>query len=492
MFTQLRPSSYQQLPALLHQRIKAEPVEHPYFVWFNRSLATELTLNHEAEQDPEILAVLAGNALPAGIDSIALAYAGHQFGVYVPQLGDGRAVMLGEVVDYENKHWDIQLKGSGQTRFSRQGDGRAPLAATIREAIISEAMHGLGISTTRTLAVVGCAQKIYREQGPVPAGVLTRVAASHLRVGSFQYAASTDTLEPLKALADYAINRLFPNLPEEEVPYLAFFTEILERQAQLIAQWMGVGFIHGVMNTDNMSISGETLDYGPCAFMDEFSWNQVFSSIDLQGRYAYVNQANIAYWNCAQLARTLEPLLQTKDQRHIQSLYDRLQTFPQKFETYWLHTLGAKLGLIQPESEDLAFMNEFLVILQEAKADFTNSFRLLCNAVDKKSAQNKLLQKLNDTSKAQFWVQKWLKKIQQQSVPLHTLKERMQMVNPAYIPRNHLVEQAINNVVENNDKALMEILLKALSQPYTEQPEYEHLQQLPKESERVYQTFCGT
>lgn len=464
----------------------------PYFVWCNHALAKSLGLDQGVFDDPDVLSVLAGNSMPAGLDSIALAYAGHQFGRYVPQLGDGRAVMLGEVVDQQQFHWDIQLKGSGPTRFSRGGDGRAPLAAMLREAVISEAMHGLGIPSTRTLAVVGGEQTVYRAEGPVPAGVLTRVAAGHLRVGSFQYAAAHHEPDSLQALADYAIRRHFPTLVDTKSPYLAFFETVLERQARLMAQWMGVGFIHGVMNTDNMSITGETIDYGPCAFMDEFSWNQVYSSIDVQGRYAYGNQAGIAYWNCAQLAEALEPLLQNDDTAAVKTLYEILETFPAKFQKHWLQTLGAKLGIIHPKAEDAVHFQAFLALLQDMNADFTNNFRRLSTLLDSATAQKEWLQQLGDTVTAQAWLQQWLLRVQGQALPLETIQQRMQQVNPAYIPRNHWVEKAIIAMVEQKDSSIMDQLLLLLRSPYIEQSGCEPFQQLPEESDRVHQTFCGT
>jgi len=483
-------SSYTTLPDLFYQEVAPAPVSKPCLVKFNLKLASFFGIKNLTSDSENAVSFYAGNWIPPHLKSIALAYAGHQFGHYVPLLGDGRAVLLGEVIGQDNKRWDIQLKGSGRTMFSRTGDGRAPLSAVLREYLISEAMHGLGIATTRCLAVVTSEDTIYRQNGLEPLGILTRVAASYLRVGSFQYAANQNNPQLIKCLADYALERHYPDLLNHETPYLEFFKAVADRQASLIADWMGVGFIHGVMNTDNMAISGETIDYGPCAFMDEFNENLVFSSIDMAGRYAFNNQAYIAHWNLARFYDALLPLFNTKETQH--QLREALDSFPERFSHYWNNKIRTKLGLLDQNETTSKLINQFILLLQQHKPDFTNTFRQLCEAIDSEDHQTILLQTLGNHIQSKQWIADWLSYITQQTIDIKKLKTNMYQANPAYIPRNHLVEEAIRDCVEKNDYALLDSLLSVCSRPYHQQKNTEHLQCLPLPHERVHQTFCGT
>ncbi|WP_454782063.1 protein adenylyltransferase SelO [Legionella sp. WA2022007384] len=487
----IRRSSYFKLPPNFYEVIEPTPIVEPYLVKFNQELASYLCAPHSfSSTESDIVPFYAGNVVPPHLESIALAYAGHQFGYYVPLLGDGRAVLLGEIRSQDGILWDIQLKGSGRTMFSRTGDGRAPLSAVLREYLISEAMHGLNIPTTRCLAAIASKEQIYRQNGPVPLGVLTRVASSSLRVGSFEYAAAQKDDQLLRALANYALERHYPELLPSANPYLELFTKVVDRQAHLIAEWMGVGFIHGVMNTDNMTISGETIDYGPCAFMDEFDFNTVFSSIDLAGRYAFGNQASIAKWNLAQLSLTLLPLF--KDGHTQQQMQEVLHSFTERFSLYWNRKIREKLGFFDEEIQAVELIKKFFGLLQQYKPDFTNTFRLMSQAIDCERYQNNLIETLGNQPASEQWVNDWLSCIKQQKIKSSELKTKMNRVNPAYIPRNHLVENAIRDFIEHNDSTLMDNLLSVLKNPYHQQEGTEHLQCLPLPHERVYQTFCGT
>lgn len=485
LISEISCSSYTELPAQFYQEINPTPILNPSLIKWNSSLATDLKL--EGLPREQTVALYAGNWVPSHLKSLALAYAGDQFGHYVPLLGDGRAVLLGESYSQDKKKWDIQLKGSGRTAFSRGGDGRAPLSAVLREYLMSEAMHGLGIPTTRSLAVIRGDDDIYRQEGSVPLGVLTRIAAGYLRVGSFQYAASLGDVQQLKQLTDYAIHRHYPQLLNHPSPYLAFFQCVLDGQARLIADWMGVGFIHGVMNTDNMAISGETIDYGPCAFMDEFDEHAVFSSIDQFGRYAFNHQAHSAHWNLARLASALSALFEQK-----QALQDALNSFPERFNHYWTIKMRNKIGLLNTSEATSTLIERFFHLLQQHKPDMTNAFRQLCYATDSTDHQTTLLHMLGNQTDAQQWISDWLSNITQQDIDLRSLKINMQQVNPVYIPRNHLVEQAIRNGVEHNDYSLFDTLLTVCSSPYQEQKNTPDLQRTPLAHERVVQTFCGT
>jgi serine/tyrosine/threonine adenylyltransferase len=485
-------SSYLKLPHDFYELIDPTPIANPYLVKFNSALASFLWEQDLSADNEEAIAFYAGNLVPKHLKSVALAYAGHQFGYYVPLLGDGRAVVLGEIHTQAGARWDIQLKGSGRTMFSRMGDGRAPLAAVLREYLISEAMHGLKIPTTRCLAAIASEEKIYRQNGPVPLGVLTRITSGSLRVGSFEYAATLKDTHLLQCLANYAIERHYPNLLQGENPYLELFKAVVERQASLIAEWMSVGFIHGVMNTDNMAISGETIDYGPCAFMDEFDFDTVYSSIDSGGRYAFGNQASVAQWNLAVFRYALLPLFKEEDKQVVQNLDDALGSFSNRFHYYWNKKIREKLGLLEDNQQAVELIKNFFILLQQYKPDFSNTFRLLSKAIDSESAQQHLINALGNQPNSKQWVNDWHGYIKQSTLSLDNIKAKMEQVNPAYTPRNHLVEKAIKDFIENKDSTLMDTLLEIMKNPYQQQQNTEHLQSLPLAHERVHQTFCGT
>jgi uncharacterized protein YdiU (UPF0061 family) len=467
-------NSYARLPERFFARFEPLPVPAPKLLAWNEQLAGELGLSGLAEDDAQRGQVFSGNVIPDGADPISLAYAGHQFGQFVPRLGDGRAVLLGEVVDEHGVRRDIQLKGSGRTPFSRGGDGKSSLGPVIREYILSEAMHALGVPTTRALAAVLTGEQVYREL-PLPGGVLTRVASSHIRIGTFEYFAARGDVEGLKILADFAIQRHGPQLVEGERPYLAFFAGVVERQAELVAHWMDIGFIHGVMNTDNTTVSGETLDYGPCAFMDEFHAAKVFSSIDHGGRYAYDRQPAILHWNLTRLAECL--LLLDDDQAKFEEQLAR--TIPH-FEAHYYRRMRRKLGLIGNESGDEALIREWLQHLQSNELDYTQSFRELAKRTSEEGAR-------------QFgdFERKWLRRISIQESGPSAIAALMNSVNPLFIPRNHQVERAIKNAI-NGDAAVFHELREVLVKPFDEQPDYSHYAEPPSLDERVARTFCGT
>ena len=473
-------NSYARLPGRLYVRQNAASHAEPSLAILNRALAARLGLDAERLAAGEALRVFSGNELPLGAEPLAQAYAGHQFGGFT-MLGDGRAVLLGEQVAPDGERFDIQFKGAGITPFSRRGDGKAALGPMLREYLISEAMHALGIPTTRSLAVVKTGEPVYRDEVQ-PGAVLTRVAASHIRVGTFQYAAAIDELPVLKALADHALRRHYPELAEADNPYLALLHGVMERQAALVAQWMHVGFIHGVMNTDNMAISGETIDYGPCAFMDAYHPDTVFSSIDQQGRYAYSNQPPIAQWNLARFAETLLPLIAEDSDQAVKLAEEVIYSFPQQYEAAWLSGMRAKLGLLDEQPDDLALVNNLLVGMQTHGLDFTNTFRSLANRQTMDS----------DAPRFQTWLQRWKARLEQQAAPREQALTIMRKANPAVIPRNHQVEFALAAAVRNDDLAPFERLLAVLANPFEDTPGNEEFRLPPPPSERVYQTFCGT
>jgi serine/tyrosine/threonine adenylyltransferase len=475
-------NSYARLPKTFFTSQNPTPVHSPKIVIFNQSLATSLGLDVQNLQSEEGAAVFAGNKIPEGATSLAQAYAGHQFGHFT-MLGDGRAVLLGEQITPQGQRFDIQLKGSGRTTYSRGGDGRAAIGPMLREYIISEAMHGLGIPTTRSLAVVTTGEEITRESY-LPGGILTRVAASHLRVGTFQYAARWGSEEDLRELADYAIKRHYPEIEEDENRYLSFLQEVIKRQAMLIAKWQLVGFIHGVMNTDNMTISGETIDYGPCAFMDTYDPATVFSSIDREGRYAYGNQPNIGVWNLARLAEALLPLLHEDQEEAVTLAQDKLSDFAQLFESNWLEGMRAKLGLFNEEEQDKQLIKDLLEMMQKHRADYTNTFRAL--TLDK--PEETVLQ---GTTEFTQWLEQWQARLGRQQESKDSSTQLMRNSNPAVIPRNHRVEEALE-AANNGDYRVMERLLIVLSNPYAYSPEQLEYTTLPAPAARPYRTFCGT
>ena len=466
-----------------------ENASKPQLIRLNHALAEELLADVDQLAGPDGVSVLAGNLLPAGAEPLAQAYAGHQFGNFSPRLGDGRALLLGEVIDRHGKRRDIAFKGSGRTPFSRSGDGKCALGPALREYLVGEAMAALGIPTTRALAVVATGDMVRRERA-LPGAVLTRVAASHLRVGTFEFFAAHHGPERVKQLADFAIKRHDPQLAGHDQPYLALLEAVAERQAELIARWLGVGFIHGVMNTDNMTISGETIDYGPCAFMEAYSPRTVFSSIDIAGRYAYGQQANIAQWNLARLAEALLPLIDADSERAVGLATTVLEAFPERHAQHWLKVMRGKLGLDQNKdiTVDRKLATDFLELLHQRKIDFTNSFRALYDAANGQAAP--LHQLFGDDAQFTHWQNAWQARQPERSAGLI---ETMKHANPCYIARNHQVENALEAAVEDQDLAPFERLLSVLQQPFDARPEdAAYAEPAPLAVTANYQTFCGT
>lgn len=474
-------TTYTQLPATFYVRQGPVKVKDPALVILNQPLAEQLGLDAERLRNGSGATIFAGNELPEGAEPLAQAYAGHQFGHFT-MLGDGRALLLGEQVTPSGHRYDIQLKGAGQTPFSRRGDGRAALGPMLREYLISEAMHALGIPTTRSLAVTTTGEAVYRED-VLPGAVLTRVAGSHIRVGTFQYAAAIDDPAALKALADYTIQRHYPELLASDQPYVALLNAVIKRQAHLIAQWLHVGFIHGVMNTDNMSICGETIDYGPCAFMDHYDPGTVFSSIDQHGRYAYANQPPIAQWNLTRFAEALLPLLDQDSNIAVQHAETALNDFPEHYYHAWRQGMYRKLGILEPTTEDAALVSDLLNLMQQHALDFTNTFRTL-------TTQRTL--PAQSAPELQAWLTRWQQRIQHQQAADALITTTMRSANPAVIPRNHQVEAALKAAVESHDMGPFEKLLAVLVKPFDETPENEAYRSPAPPSDQVYQTFCGT
>ncbi len=482
-------NSYARLPDRFYWRLDPVPVARPALVKLNAALAGELGLDTEALRSPEGVAVLAGNLVPEGAEPLAMAYAGHQFGSFVPQLGDGRAILLGEVVDQQGERFDIQLKGSGRTPFSRAGDGRAWLGPVLREYIIGEAMHALGIPTTRALAVVTTGEPVYRETA-LPGAVLTRVARSHVRIGTFEYFLARQDTEALARLADYVIARHYPEATDAERPYRALLDAVVARQAKLVTRWLAVGFIHGVMNTDNMSIAGETIDYGPCAFMDGYQPGTVYSSIDRLGRYAYGNQPRIAQWNLARFAQTLLPLLDRVDEaKAIKEAQEAIDTFPQRFEQAYLLAFRRKLGLFVAHEDDVELVNALLELMATSGADFTNSFRALCDAAA--GADEPIRRALDGEEPLSGWLQRWHARLAREDASPSDRAAAMRCANPAVIPRNHRVEATLEAAV-SGDLAPLDALLAAVTEPWSDRPEGDPYTRPPEPHEVVRQTFCGT
>lgn len=476
-------NSYARLPQSFFTNLNLNPVSSPKLAILNETLATSMGLDVQALRSEDGVAVFAGNRVPEGALPLAQAYAGHQFG-HFNRLGDGRALLLGEHITPRGERFDIQLKGSGRTPYSRGGDGRAALGPMLREYIISEAMHALGIPTTRSLAVVTTGESIVRET-ELPGAILTRVAASHVRVGTFQYAAQWGTGEELRAVADYALERHYPDIKADENRYLSLLQEVIKRQAALIAKWQLVGFIHGVMNTDNMTISGETIDYGPCAFMDTYDPATVFSSIDRQGRYAYGNQPPIAGWNLARFAESMLPLLHEDQDQAVKLAQDAISDFNALYQSDWLTGMRAKLGLFGEEAQDESLVEDLLSMMQKYRADYTNTFRALTFGRHEETA-------LFGTVEFSQWHEQWQARLGRQKESESTSKQLMRDSNPAVIPRNHRVEVALEAAVEEGDYSVLERLLDVLANPYAHTPEQAEYSTLPAETALPYRTFCGT
>ncbi len=487
-------NSYARLPQRFYVKQPPAPVSDPHLIVLNVPLARELGLDPDWLQSPDGLAMLAGNRLPENAASLAQAYAGHQFGGFVPQLGDGRALMIGEVIDAAGQRRDIQLKGSGPTPFSRRGDGRAALGPALREYLIGEAMHALGVPTTRALAVVATGEAVHRDE-VLPGAVLTRVAASHIRVGTFQYFAAREDVEGLKLLMAHAIARHDPAAAEAANPALAFLEGVIARQAALVAAWLSLGFIHGVMNTDNMTISGETIDYGPCAFLDGYDPATVFSSIDRQGRYAYANQPRIAQWNLARLAECLLPLIDDDEEKALSAANATIEGFAARFNAAYTLRMRAKIGLMQAQDDDLELVRDFLRLMAAERdgrgADFTNVFRALSDASLGVAQMGPLSAEFADSAGLEGWLQRWRARMAAENVPPEARLAAMKRANPAFIPRNHRVEEALTAAHEGNMTPFV-TLAAVLARPFDDQPEHAAYAAPAPNAFGRYVTFCGT
>lgn len=476
-------NSYESLPVIFFSKVEPNPVSLPEIVILNDSLAKELGLDIEKLKEKESIDVLGGNTSLRNEGFLAQAYGGHQFGHFT-MLGDGRAMLIGEHISPSGQKVDIQLKGSGRTPYSRGGDGRSGLAQMLREYIISEAMDGLGIPTTRSLAVVSTGELVYRET-PLPGAILTRVAKSHIRVGTFEYAAKWGQLEDVRDLADYAIDRHFPNVKNDENPYLSLLKEVIKVQASLIAKWQLVGFIHGVMNTDNMTISGETIDYGPCAFMNNYDPSTVFSSIDRNSRYAYGNQPNIGAWNLARFAETLLPLIHKDKEQSLKIAEEDIDNYFVLYNRHWLNGMRLKLGIINEEKDDKALIEELLALMKKHKADFTNSFLAL--TLDELDGSG-----LFQSEEFKKWKDKWDSRLERQEISIESARGKMKGVNPTVISRNHQVEKALEAAVEKEDFTVLTNLLEVLSRPFDYDNINKEYTSPPGASSIPYKTFCGT
>ena len=499
-------NSYNQLGGDFYKEQQPDKIKNPQLIAFNQKLATELDIKI-GEDAKYLVDIFSGNELLPNSKPISLAYAGHQFGHFVPQLGDGRAVLLGEIKDKNNILHDIQLKGSGRSFFSRNGDGKCPLNSAIREYIVSEAMHYLKIPTTRSLAIIKSDEFIQRDEF-LPASIITRIAKSHIRVGTFEYFACRNDIKNLKILADYAIDRHFPEYSPQNDKYLYLLKSVMKLQAELIASWMSVGFIHGVMNTDNIAISGQTLDYGPCAFIDEYESNKVFSFIDKSGRYSFSNQKNIILWNLIKFAEALLPLINNDIKKAVKAVEAELNQFAVLFDKIYYQKMSKKLGIssFKNNQEDKNLIDDFLKILEDNKIDFTNGFRILSKVLLQESNQEKTQGKTQgktqeNTQKTSFyvadkkyldWQEKWQNRLKKESSELNEIATAMDKVNPILIARNHIIADIIQQSVFKNDYSEFNEFLQAIQNPFTENKKYHKYYSPPQEHERVLNTFCGT
>jgi uncharacterized protein YdiU (UPF0061 family) len=484
-------NSYARLPERFHARALPTSAKAPRLIRANEALATELGLDREWLLSPKGLAFLSGQEIVEGSEPIAMAYAGHQFGQFVPQLGDGRAILLGEVIDREGRRRDIHLKGSGRTPFSRGGDGNAALGPVLREYVLSEAMAALGIPTTRALAAATTGQSVIRDK-LLPGALIARVASSHIRVGTFQFFAARGDIEALRLLADHVIERHYPDALDTEDRHLTLLKKVIAAQAELVARWLAVGFIHGVMNTDNMSVAGETIDYGPCAFMDAYDPATVFSSIDRTGRYAYRNQPKMALWNLTRFAETLLPLLSDDEAKAVPLAEEALATFSALFQRAYQDGFRRKLGLGQEREGDPELIGSLLEALSRDKVDFTLFFRRLSSAPLEGEAEAAVRAMFADATPFDDWLTRWRLRLQFEPFDAEGAAAAMRAVNPAVIPRNHRVEAMISAAVDREDLAPFDELLTVLSRPFEDQPESLQYQDAPLEEERVLATFCGT
>jgi uncharacterized protein YdiU (UPF0061 family) len=482
--------TYARLPPHFYSRVDPTRVASPRLIKFNAKLAADLGLEARHAGPAELAEIFSGNRLLPESQPIAMAYAGHQFGQFVPQLGDGRAILLGEALDRTGRRRDVQLKGSGRTPYSRSGDGRAAIGPVLREYVVSEAMNSLGLPTTRALAAVATGEIVFREQ-PLPGAILTRVASSHVRVGTFQYFAARGDVDSVRRLAEYSMERHYPEAALAANPHLELLRCAVQAQARLVAGWMAVGFIHGVMNTDNMAISGETIDFGPCAFMDGYDSAAVFSSIDRMGRYAFANQPAAAQWNLARLAETLLPLIDADSRRSVELATGVVEGFAGEFAACWLAGMRRKLGLFTEEGGDLELAQAFLDLMQHSAADFTLTFRRLCAAAEGESGDAALESGFAEPSGIRGWAKAWRERLAREPQPASEHAAFMRMVNPWVIPRNHRIESVIA-AAERGDFAPFEDLSQALASPYEERCETAPYSNPPRPDERVTRTFCGT
>ena len=478
-------NTFARLPDSFYVRVDPTPVTAPQMIALNHSLAGDLGLDPESLDGESGTAIFSGNRLPEGAEPLAAAYSGHQFGGFSPVLGDGRAILLGELIHRDGAARDIQLKGSGPTPFSRRGDGRSALGPVLREYLVSEAMAALGIPTTRALAAVWSGDTVYREEVE-PGGVFTRIARSHLRIGTCEYFASRGDLDSLKLLVDYALQRHYPEQHDTESPALALLTGVMERQASLVARWMGVGFIHGVMNTDNMSLSGETIDYGPCAFLDLYQSSKRYSFIDRNGRYAYGNQPNIAQWNLARLAEALLPLVHSNEAKSIALVTAELERFPELFRSFWTSVFGAKLGFSMAGPAEATLAEDLLALMETEKIDFTLAFRHLRN-----SSPENFHSLFSSPERSQPWWSSWQARLGEVGQSTDEARRIMETANPIYIPRNHRVEEVIT-AGKNQDFGPFHRLHAILQHPFVEQADATEFENPPLATEEVQATFCGT
>ena len=500
-------NSYARLPDRFYARVRPTPVAKPARLAINAPLAERLNVSLEELESPEGIEILAGNRIADRSEPIALAYAGHQFGGFVPQLGDGRAILLGEVIGRDGKRYDVQLKGAGPTPFSRGGDGRAALGPVLREYVVSEAMAAMGVPTTRALAAVATGEVVVREK-LLPGAILTRIASSHLRIGTFQYFAVRKDNDAIRTLAEYALKRHYPDAPSTEGVGLTLLDAVMNAQINLVASWLSIGFVHGVMNTDNMSISGETIDYGPCAFLDAYHPGRTFSSIDRGGRYAFANQPRIALWNLTRFAETLLPLVHDDIDKAAEMLTKRLETYPDKFEAAYGKRMRAKLGLrdeieggfgaqsaeggSKPQmfNGDLELVQGLLERMAEAKVDYTNCFRRLVDVAAGKD-ESILVELFAEPRPIMEWLRSWRLRFERDSSAPQERIELMRRSNPAFVPRNHRIEEMIA-AATSGDMQPFERLMRVLARPYDDQPEAAELTSPPGDEQWNYRTFCGT
>ncbi|PIE57394.1 MAG: hypothetical protein CSA33_08425 [Desulfobulbus propionicus] len=485
-------NSYAKLPRHFYQQCFPTPVAAPHVITYNQKLAYDLDIDLSHLSPQQLTDLFSGNTVSSDSQPLAMVYAGHQFGYFVPQLGDGRAILLGEKRGRDGNRYDIQLKGAGRTAFSRGGDGRSALGPVLREYIVSEAMHKLGIPTTRALAMVTTGETVLREKGLIPGGILTRAASGFVRIGTFEYFLAREDYTSLQQLADYCINRHYPRAQHTEDPYLNFFQLVCDKQAKLVAQWMRVGFIHGVMNTDNTAVSGETIDYGPCAFMDHYNPEIVFSSIDKSGRYRFSQQSNIIVWNLTSLGNCLLPIMTTETASAIEAMQQVLASFQETFLAYWQQQMNTKVGLSTVQKGDQELVQAFLHILFQQEIDYTLAFRYLSDMLQERGDNSRFLALFQQTKHIQPWLKQWHKRLEQESTSFEQIRAVMNRANPAFIPRNHRIEHALQRAEQEGDLSEVHTLNKILATPYEEQPENAEYMHSPQPEERILQTFCGT